>query len=213
MIRPTLTEAIGTYFLILAVVLCVNNPHLGVLTPFPIVATLVSLIYAGGPISRAHYNPVVSLVFWLSGELKTSHLLPFIAAQILAGILAVWTSVFLLVEAEWLTVALGDFTDHLLAGILAETLGTFALVFVILQVAIGKAGGKNDYYGVAIGLSVLGSAYALGGFTGGIFNPAVAISAVTAGMLPLKLLIWVLLGNLLGSLLAWVFFRWTHGQD
>ena len=213
MIRPTLTEAIGTYFLILAVVLCVNNPNLGALTPFPIVATLVSLIYAGGPISRAHYNPVVSLVFWLSGELKTAHLFPFIVAQIVAGVLAVWTSVFLMAESAWLTVVLGDFEEHILAGILAETLGTFALVFVILQVAIGKAGGKNDYYGIAIGLSVLGSAYALGGFTGGIFNPAVAISAVTAGMLPLSLLVWVLAGNFLGGLLAWVFFRWTHESE
>ena len=66
--------------------------------------------------------------------------------------------------------------------LLAEFLGTFALCFVILNVATSRDTDGNSFYGLAIGFTVTACAYAFGGVSGGAFNPAVAIGATLAGL-------------------------------
>jgi glycerol uptake facilitator-like aquaporin len=60
---------------------------------------------------------------------------------------------------------------------LAEFLFTFALVYVVLNVATADATQGNSYFGLAIGFTVLAGAFAVGQVSGAAFNPAVAIGA------------------------------------
>ena len=57
---------------------------------------------------------------------------------------------------------------------------TFALVWVVLHVATARGTDGNSFYGLAIGFTVLTGAFAVGGISGGAFNPAIALGAMTA---------------------------------
>ena len=61
------------------------------------------------------------------------------------------------------------------SGLIAEVLGTFALAYVVLNVATAKGTTGNMFYGLSIGFTVLSMAYAFGALSGGAFNPAVAV--------------------------------------
>ena len=66
-------------------------------------------------------------------------------------------------------------TLDLVPALLAEFLFTFALVYVVLNVATAKGTEGNSFYGLAIGFTVVAGAYAVGSVSGGAFNPAVAV--------------------------------------
>ena len=66
--KSYLTEAIGTFFLVITVGLCVNQDVAA--TPIAIGASLMIMVFAGGHISGGHYNPAVTLAAWLRGALK-----------------------------------------------------------------------------------------------------------------------------------------------
>jgi len=70
-------------------------------------------------------------------------------------------------------------------ALIAEILGTFALAYVVLNVATAKGTTGNMFYGLSIGLTVLSMAYALGSISGGAFSPAVAV-----GISILRLAAW-----------------------
>src|SRR6202040_1585826 len=67
-------------------------------------------------------------------------------------------------------------------ALLAEFLFTFALVYVVLNVATAKANIGNSFYGLAIGFTVMTGAFAVGGISGGAFNPAVAVGISVMGL-------------------------------
>lgn len=165
--RKYLVEFLGTFFLLIAVFFAA--------TPYGVGAMLMGVIYAGGHISKAHYNPAVTLAFWMCGECKPIDALWYIVAQLLAAILASFCALMLDKGG------LGD--QVILAGpaIFGEVLGTFALVFVILNVAIAKGTEGNQFYGLAIAAIVVGCAYSFGSISGAAFNPAVAIGSCIAG--------------------------------
>src|SRR6185436_27034 len=56
-------------------------------------------------------------------------------------------------------------------ALIAEVLGTFALAYVVLNVATAKANSGNSYFGLAIGFTVMAMAYGFGTYSGGAFNP------------------------------------------
>jgi aquaporin Z len=64
----------------------------------------------------------------------------------------------------------------LLAAFVVELLFTFALCYVVLNVATSKDHPTNSFYGLAIGFTVLTGAVAVGGISGGAFNPAVTVA-------------------------------------
>ena len=63
----------------------------------------------------------------------------------------------------------------LLSSILVEFFFTFALALTVLNVATAKGTENNSFYGLAIGFMVMCGAFAGGGISGGVFNPAVGI--------------------------------------
>jgi aquaporin Z len=165
-----LTEAIGTFFLVLTVGLCVNQ---GVdMAPLAIGLSLMVMVYAGGPISGGHYNPSVSLAAWIRGALPTRELVPYWIAQFVGAVVAA----FLIYKFTGIAlhVAPGP-TATSLKALVGEMVFSFALSYVVLHTATSKATAGNSYFGLAIGLTVTAGAFAVGAISGGAFNPAVGI--------------------------------------
>lgn len=166
-----LYEFIGTFFLVFTVGMTVLGPNgAGPLAPLAIGTILAVMVYAGGHVSGGHYNPAVSLAVFLRGKLESKDLILYWIAQFVAGVLAAYTVIYLKGAASTTPLVL-DVTKALLS----EFLFTFALCFMVLNVATAKETANNSYFGFAIGFTVLAGAYAVGTISGGAFNPAVAL--------------------------------------
>jgi len=165
-----LVEFIGTFFLVFTIGMCVIKPDAGNFAPLAIGSVLMVMVYAGGHISGAHYNPAVTVAVWLRGKCPVADVPGYIASQILGASAAAVAALYLkgnpVVTALELKVA---------PSLLAEFLGAFALCWVVLNVATAKTTAGNSNYGLAIGFTVMAMAYAVGGVSGGAFNPAVAV--------------------------------------
>merc|ERR1719506_1480516 len=87
---------------------------------------------------------------------------------------------------------------------LAETLYTFMLCFVVLNVAASTVhGGKNQFYGIAIGFVIVAGAYSGGSVSMGCFNPAVAFGIdVSSAHLGIKFCAIYTLFEFVGAALA-----------
>ena len=102
---------------------------------------------------------------------------------------------------------------HHLKALLAEFLFTFALCFVVLNVATAQATSGNSYFGWAIGFTVLAGAYAVGTVSSGAFNPAVALG-ITILNLSHWSNIWIyIVANLLGGIVAALVFNAAHPES
>ena len=98
-------------------------------------------------------------------------------------------------------------------SLVVEFLYTFALAYVVLNVATSKATSGNSYYGLAIGSTVLVGAFAVGGISGGAFNPAVAISVAVFKLVPLGQ-VWIhLVADFAGGAVAGLVFKALNPDD
>ena len=165
-----LVEFIGTFFLVFTVGMCVIKPDVGNFAPIAIGSALMVMVYAGGHISGGHYNPAVTLAVWLRGKCPSADVPGYMASQVVAGVLAAVAALYLKGNPA---VTPADLKVG--PSLLAEFLGTFALCWVVLNTATAKATTGNSNYGLAIGFTVLVMAFAVGGISGGAFNPAVAV--------------------------------------
>ena|ERR1700741_1493257 len=207
--KKYISEFIGTFFLVLVIGLTVNGGT-GAMAPIAIGVALMALVYAGGHISGAHYNPAVTLAIFMRKKMSGADVLPYMIAQLAGGALAAFTTSFLLdgkmpVEAP----VIADVTR----AIIGEVLGTFALVYVVLNVATVKSTAGNSYYGIAIGLTVTAMAYALGGFSGGAFNPAVAVGVSVMKMLSWNNIWLFFVGNFAGAAIAALLFNMMNKDE
>jgi aquaporin Z len=186
----------------------VIDPGAGTLAPLAIGSALMIMIYAGGHVSGGHYNPAVTLAVWLRGRCPTAEVLPYIGSQIAGAIAAAFLTLALkndpMVEASDIKI---------FPALIAEFVGTFALCYVVLNVATAKATAGNSHYGLAIGFTVMVMAFALGGISGGAFNPAVA-TGITVMHLAKAANIWLYLaGNFAGGALAALVFKFVNPED
>lgn len=197
-----ITEFMGTMFLVLVVGIAAIGGSAGSMAPVAIGAILMVMIFAGGHISGAHYNPAVTLAVLIRGRINIAGALTYWIAQI-GGALAAWAIATFIFEIEGSDTSAIKSTSQ---GLVAEFLGTFALAYVVLNTATAKGTHGNSFYGLAIGFTVVACAYSFGSFSGGAFNPAVAIGACL-----MKGFVWndmwiYLVGSLIGAALAaWVF--------
>lgn len=171
--KSYLTEAIGTFFLVLTIGLTVLDGTS--FAPLAIGSALMVMVYMGGPISGGHYNPAVSLAVMLRGKLAAKELLPYWVSQVV-GALAAAVTVFAM-KGGTFAPSPGDGAG-VLAVALAEFLFTFALCLVVLRVATSDKVSGNSYFGLAIGFTVTIGAFAAGPISGGAFNPAVGIGPI-----------------------------------
>jgi aquaporin Z len=197
-----LVEFIGTLFLVLVVGLTVID-GVGALAPLAIGSTLMVMVYAGGHISGGHYNPAVTLAVWLRGKCPAKDVAPYMAAQVLGGIVAAILVKFC--KAEVMATVEPKLLD-IGRSLLVELLFTFALCYVVLNTATSKKNAGNSYYGLAIGFTVVIGAFAGGAISGGAYNPAVAAGVSVMGLSAWPN-IWIfLVGNFAGAALAaWVY--------
>ena len=193
-----IAEFIGTFFLALTICTAAVHGSAGDYAPFAIAATLMVMIYAAGHISGAHFNPAVTVAVWLRGACEKSDVVPYISVQALAGVLAAIVSQEILLAEPSVTAIDMDATNALAA----EFLYTFALVYVILNVATSDATQGNGYYGAAISFVVLAGALTVGGISWGSFNPAVSGALLVSGAIELSDL-WIhLVPQFLAGVLA-----------
>ncbi len=169
------TEFIGTFFLVLIVGLSVVSGSS--FAPLAIGAGLMVLVYMGGHVSGAHYNPAVTLAIAMRKKMPMSDIGPYIAAQVFGGIVAAMT-VRVIAGATFgpaIGVDASGEQFSVLSALLVEILFTFLLALVVLNVAVSEKTKGNSYYGAAIGFTVAAAATAGGWISGGAFNPAVGI--------------------------------------
>jgi aquaporin Z len=180
------------------------------LAPLAIGAVLMVMVYAGGHISGGHYNPAVTLGALVRGRIGAGDAIGYWVTQVVAGLLAA-----VVVRA---TVSASQAhplapTGHALASaLIVEFLYTFALAYVVLNVATSKDHPDNSFYGLAIGFTVLVGAVSVGAISGGAFNPAVVLGGAAMGLFAWSTLLY-LVPQLIAGVAAGVVFRALNPTD
>lgn len=212
--KKYLVEFISTFFLVFTIGMTVIAPGAGDMAPLAIGGVLMVLIYAGGHVSGAHYNPAVTIGVWLRGKCAASDIIPYFAAQFAGAGLGALAVKALKTSLVSKAASLGGaMTPEILPALLAEFLFTFALVWVILNVATNKNTAGNSYYGLAIGFTVLAGAYAVGNISGGAFNPAVALGLCLMGLVSWGS-IWIfLVASFAAAIAAAAVYKTVNGSD
>ena len=202
--RKYITEFIGTFFL----VFIIGMTPAGI-APFAIGAVLMVMVYAGGHISGAHYNPAVTLAVLIRGKINVNDAVAYWIVQFIGAIAAYGLISYFIKEFPSEPLPLADTTKALVA----EFVATFALAYVVLNVATAKGNAGNSFYGLAIGFTVFAMAFAVGPISRGAFNPAVAV-----GISFMKIVswsnIWVyVVGCFGGGAVAALVFNFLNKED
>ena len=206
--KKYLVEFIGTFFFIFTIGCTVIPPNAGALAPLAIGASLMVMVFAGGHVSGGHFNPAVSLAAFIRGKLSGGNLIPYWLAQLAAAAVAAWLMRFIKLPGAAVPFGIGW-----KAALLGEFLFTFALAWVVLNTATAKGTAGNSFYGLAIGMTVMTGAFAVGNVSGGAFNPAVAIGVTLMGLQTWDNLWVFLLGNFGGAALAAVTYKLVNGDE
>jgi aquaporin Z len=177
-VRKYTVEAIGAFFLTFVVAVSVLSHS--VFTPLAAGAALMVMIYAGGHISGGHYNPAVTMGALVRGRIGIGDAVPYWIAQIVGGVVAGVIARAVVNPPAVRALTLPGHAEA--AAAVAELLVTFALCYVMLNVATSKDQPGNGFFGLAIGFTVTAGAFTVGGISGGVFNPAVALGGATAGI-------------------------------
>ncbi|HWL16493.1 MAG TPA: aquaporin [Opitutus sp.] len=206
--KKAIVEFIGTFFLVLTVGLAVRQG--APLAPLAIGSVLMVMIFAGGHVSGGHFNPAVTLAAYLRGRCERRDVLPYWAAQFLAGAAAaLLVNVVLQGRIDPAVVA----QHPQLSSFIVEFLFTFALCWVVLNVATSKATMGNSFYGLAIGFTVLVGAVTVGGISGGAFNPAVGLGVFVMGLESARQFAVYLVSEFAGAAVAAFAYRRINGMD
>jgi aquaporin Z len=203
-----LAEFIGTFFLVLTIGCTVIPGAAGVIPPLAIGGALMVMIFAGGHVSGGHFNPAVTLGVFLRGRAAANDVVPYWASQIAAALAASAAARFIVGAPQS-----APLTPMPAPAMVAELLYTFALVYVVLNAATAKGTSGNSFYGLAIGMTVMAGAFAVGGISGGAFNPAVAIAIATMGLVSMSSIWMHIVAELAGGALAAVVFKVINPED
>jgi aquaporin Z len=216
-IQKHIVEALATFFLVLTIGIAGVLGVAGHMAPLAIGLTLVALVYMGGHVSMAHYNPAITLCFFIRGRCPGSEVLPYLVAEFVGAAIGA-------------LVVRGVFDGHIMVGestaaitrwmpgaggpvLAAEFLFTFLLAFVILNVASTLAILGNEFYGLAIGFTVAGGTWAVGPISLASFNPAVTLGFAIMGRLGWGDIWMHLLPQILAAVLAAFAFKAIYPKD
>jgi len=214
-----LTEFIGTFFLVFTIIMSDNrSPIFGSPGPSPefVGFTLMVLVYMGGHLSGAHYNPAVTLGVTLRGACEKHMAVYYVIVQFIAGIVAALIG-DAIVPYEPLLDPSPAKDYNAAQAFFIEALWTFLLVLVVLNVATAKKTDKNSYFGLAIGMTVGAGIWCFGDLSGSVFNPAVAVGLTfVANWYKGQTLknIWIyLIAHPIGAILAAYTFKFQHPAE
>jgi aquaporin Z len=206
--RKLAVEFIGMFLFVFTVGMATEsaNKSGALLAPLAIGSLLMVIVFAGGHVSGGHYNPAVSTAVFLRGKIKSNEFLAYVVTQFVAAALA-----GLLVNAVGGKQTAGA-TASTGKMLVAEFLFTFALAYIVLNVATAKGTAGNSFYGLAIGFTVVVGAISVGWISGGAFNPAIALGASVLGAFKWAN-IWIyLLADFLGGAAAAGAFLYIQGE-
>jgi aquaporin Z len=206
--RKYIAEFIGTFFLVLTIGCTVIPGAAGVIPPLAIGAALMVMIFAGGHVSGAHFNPAVTLAVFVRGKCEAKDVVPYWGAQIVAGIAAALVAVFLVGKS-----GMPMDIKNIPAAFVAEFLFTFALAYVVVNSATAKGTANNSFYGLAIGMTVMVGAFSVGAISGGAFNPAVAVGAAVMKLVKFSDIWLHIVADLAGGLVAGLTFKFLNPDD
>ena len=224
--KKLVAEFIGTFWLVLggcgSAVLAAGFPEVGIGLVGVSLAfglTVLTIAYSLGHISGAHLNPAVSIGLWAGGRFNSKDLFPYIAAQILGGLLAAGV---LYVIATGNGSAIGNFAangygDHspgkysLASALVCEIVMTFMFLIVILGATDKKA--PAGFAGLAIGLALTLIHLISIPVTNTSVNPARSISqAVFVGGWAVEQLWLFILAPIVGAALAGLVYKYLGGK-
>ena len=202
-LKKCFVEFFGTFFFCFTILSCVLIAPSSTITPIIIGLSLAILVYAGGPISGGHYNPAVSLGIYLIGRMGSKKTFLYIIFQIFGAAYAalmvlLLSSVFDFVPAK--TFSVGPL-------MVAEIIFTTLLVYVVMFCAVSKRVNGNNYYGFAIGTSVMVGIGAVGSICLTAFNPAVAIALLLTRAALCKVVLITIISNIIAAFVACGLFK------
>lgn len=205
--RKLLAEAIGSFFLFATVIGSgvmaeqLSGGNVGIALMGNTVATgamLFVLITMLGPISGAHFNPAVTLVMRLRGELGSGAALAYAVAQVLGGVLGVWAAHVMF------ALPVIQISQHVRSGV-GQWTGEFIATFGLLITILGTVKARPQWVPASVALYIT-SAYWFTSSTS-FANPAItlarSLSDTFAGIAPVDVLGFVL-AQLAGALAAWL---------
>ena len=206
--KKYLAEFIGTFFLVLTIGCTVIPGAPGVIAPLAIGAALMVMVFAGGHISGAHFNPAVTLAVFIRGRCDAKEVLPYWIAQVAGAAGAAFVAMFLVGKS-----GTPMEITNLPVAFVAEFLFTFALAYVVLNCATAKGTLDNSFYGLAIGMTVMAGAFSVGAISGGAFNPAVAVGIGLMKLVSLSQIWLHIVADLAGGLVAALAFKIINPDD
>jgi aquaporin Z len=208
-IRKNAVEAIGAFFLVFTV--AVSGLSHSAFTPLAAGAVLMVMVYAGGHISGGHYNPAVTIAALVRNRIGLAEAVQYWIVQLVAGVVA-GLAARAVVDPATVT-ALRPSGHALGAAAVVELLFTFALCYVVLNVATSKDQPGNSFFGLAIGFTVVAGAFAVGGISGAAFNPAVSLGAAVGGLFAWSTLWVYIVVQAIAGAAAGLVFRVLNPDD
>ncbi len=175
--RKLVVEFVGMFIFLFTVGMATDKAGAGTLAPLAIGSILMVMVFAGGHVSGGHFNPAVSTAVFLRGRMLANEYLAYMLTQFVAAILAGFVVRYVGGRESHVAVASSG------KMLVAEFIFTFALAWVVLHVATSRGTEGNSFYGLAIGFTVVAGAFAVGGTSGGSFNPAIAVGAMVTWLL------------------------------
>jgi aquaporin Z len=226
--RRVVAEFFGTCWLVFggcgAAVLAAGFPNLGIGflgVAFAFGLTVLTMAYAVGHISGGHFNPAVTVGLWAAGRCANKHVIPYIIAQVIGAILAAWALWTVASgQAGWVP---GGFASNgygelspgkygLGACVLAEILGTFFFLFIIIGTT--SKGAASGFAGIPIGLALTLIHLVMIPVTNTSVNPARSTGpALFAGgeYVAQLWLFWV--APIVGAVIAGLLTRWMYEHE
>ena len=198
--RKLAVEFIGMFLFVFTVGMATNKAGAGALAPLAIGSILMVMVFAGGHVSGGHFNPAVSTAVLLRGRMAANEFVAYLVTQFAEAF-----------AAGLLVRYVGGREPHAVVAsagkmLIVEFLFTFALAWVVLHVATARGTEGNSFYGLAIGFTVVAGALAVGGISGGAFNPAIALGAMVTGLFEWSnIWIYLIADFLGGAVAAWAF--------
>jgi aquaporin Z len=206
-----IVEFIGTFFLALTIALTGN--------PIAIGSILMVMVYMGGTTSGAQYNPAVTIAIWIQKKLNAKEAGLYILSQCL-GVAAACIVFHLLYGNTRVFFLSPDVRVNILKPVFIEALFTFALAMVVLYVGVAKKNAGNNYFGLAIGFTIMAAAYAGGSISGGAYNPAIGVVPILMETImgacqchPINHAWIYLVGPIAGSVTAALIFRFVNKEE
>ena len=190
--QKLVAEFLGTFAVVFfgAGAICVDwYPHASNALGLFGIAAVNGLIFAImvcalGHISGGHFNPAITIGFWVTKRLNTVETISYWLVQLAAAIAAAYLLKSIIPDDTWRAVALGaplfarDFTR--LSGMILEGVATFFLVLTVFATSLDEQSWVRPVSGFASGLAITIGMILAGPFTGGALNPARAFGPALA---------------------------------